>query len=199
MSVAIVDSGGANISSVRYALARLGVEASLTRDAAEIRRADRVLLPGVGAAADAMTRLRGAGLDTLIPSLTQPVLGICLGMQLLFDSSAEGDSKCLGIFRGCAERFSDSAELPVPHMGWNSVRDTGRSRLLAGIGDDSYFYFVHSYAVPVVAATTGQCEYGHAFTAVAERENFYATQFHPERSGDNGARILRNFLGLDGG
>jgi len=199
VSVAIVDSGGANISSVRYALARLGVEASLTRDAAEIRRADRVLLPGVGAAADAMARLRSAGLDTLIPSLTQPVLGICLGMQLLFDRSAEGDSKCLGIFRGCAERFPDSAGLPVPHMGWNSVRDTGRSRLLAGIDDDSYFYFVHSYAVPVVAATTGLCEYGHAFTAVAERENFYATQFHPERSGDDGARLLRNFLGLDGG
>ncbi len=199
MSVAIVDSGGANISSVRYALARLGVEASLTRDAAEIRRADRVLLPGVGAAADAMARLRSAGLDTLIPSLTQPVLGICLGMQLLFDRSAEGDSKCLGIFRGCAERFPDSAGLPVPHMGWNSVRDTGGSRLLAGIDDDSYFYFVHSYAVPVVAATTGLCEYGHAFTAVAERENFYATQFHPERSGDDGARLLRNFLGLDGG
>jgi glutamine amidotransferase len=199
VSVAIVDSGGANISSVRYALARLGVEASLTRDAAEIRRADRVLLPGVGAAADAMARLRSAGLDTLIPSLTQPVLGICLGMQLLFDRSAEGDSKCLGIFRGCAERFPDSAGLPVPHMGWNSVRDTGGSRLLAGIDDDSYFYFVHSYAVPVVAATTGLCEYGHAFTAVAERENFYATQFHPERSGDDGARLLRNFLGLDGG
>lgn len=199
MSVAIVDSGGANISSVRYALARQGVEASLTRDAAEIRRADRVLLPGVGAAADAMARLRSAGLDTLIPSLTQPVLGICLGMQLLFDGSAEGDSKCLGIFRGCAERFPDSAGLPVPHMGWNSVRDTGGSRLLAGIDDDSYFYFVHSYAVPVVAATTGQCEYGHAFTAVAERENFYATQFHPERSGDDGARLLRNFLELDGG
>jgi glutamine amidotransferase len=199
VSVAIVDSGGANISSVRYALARLGVEASLTRDAAEIRRADRVLLPGVGAAADAMARLRSAGLDTLIPSLTQPVLGICLGMQLLFDRSAEGDSKCLGIFRGCAERFPDSAGLPVPHMGWNSVRDTGGSRLLAGIDDDSYFYFVHSYAVPVVAATTGLCEYGHAFTAVAERENFYATQFHPERSGDDCARLLRNFLGLDGG
>jgi glutamine amidotransferase len=199
VSVAIVDSGGANISSVRYALARLGVEASLTRDAAEIRRADRVLLPGVGAAADAMARLRSAGLDTLIPSLTQPVLGICLGMQLLFDRSAEGDSKCLGIFRGCAERFPDSAGLPVPHMGWNSVRDTGGSRLLAGIDDDSYFYFVHSYAVPVVAVTTGLCEYGHAFTAVAERENFYATQFHPERSGDDGARLLRNFLGLDGG
>ncbi|MGW8368147.1 MAG: imidazole glycerol phosphate synthase subunit HisH, partial [Gammaproteobacteria bacterium] len=152
-----------------------------------------------GAAADAMARLRSAGLDTLIPSLTQPVLGICLGMQLLFDRSAEGDSKCLGIFRGCAERFPDSAGLPVPHMGWNSVRDTGGSRLLAGIDDDSYFYFVHSYAVPVVAATTGLCEYGHAFTAVAERENFYATQFHPERSGDDGARLLRNFLGLDGG
>ncbi len=199
MSVVIVDSGGANIGSVRYALARLGVEAPMSRDGAEIRRADLVLLPGVGSATAAMDRLRSARLDTVIPTLTQPVLGICLGMQLMFEHSAEGDTPCLGILEGSAQRIPRDIGQPVPHMGWNSVAKNAESRLLDGIGDGIYFYFVHSYAVPVVAATTGLCEYGSPFTAVAEQGNFFATQFHPERSGDNGARLLENFLRLGGG
>ncbi len=198
MSVVIVDSGGANIGSVRYALARLGVEAPLSRDGDEIRRADLVLLPGVGSAAAAMERLRSARLDSVIPTLTQPVLGICLGLQLMFECSEEGDTPCLGILRGSAQVFPRDQGLTVPHMGWNSVAKARDSRLLDGIADDSYFYFVHSYAVPVVAATTGRCEYGAAFTAVAEQGNFFATQFHPERSGDDGARLLENFLRLGG-
>jgi len=199
VSVVIVDSGGANIGSVRYALARLGVEAPMSRDSAEIRRADLVLLPGVGSATAAMERLRSARLDTVIPTLTQPVLGICLGMQLMFEHSAEGDTPCLGILEGSAQRIPRDIGQPVPHMGWNSVAKNADSRLLDGIGDGIYFYFVHSYAVPVVAATTGLCEYGLPFTAVAEQGNFFATQFHPERSGDNGARLLENFLRLGGG
>ena len=198
MSVVIVDSGGANIGSVRYALARLGVEAPLSRVGDEIRRADLVLLPGVGSAAAAMERLRSARLDTVIPALTQPVLGICLGLQLMFEHSEEGDTRCLGVLPGSARRIPQDQGLTVPHMGWNSVAKVGESQLLDGIGDDSYFYFVHSYAVPVVAATTGRCEYGSPFTAVAEHGNFFATQFHPERSGDDGARLLENFLRLGG-
>lgn len=171
----------------------------MSRDSAEIRRADLVLLPGVGSATAAMDRLRSARLDTVIPTLTQPVLGICLGMQLMFEHSAEGDTPCLGILEGSAQRIPRDIGQPVPHMGWNSVAKNADSRLLDGIGDGIYFYFVHSYAVPVVAATTGLCEYGSPFTAVAEQGNFFATQFHPERSGDNGARLLENFLRLGGG
>jgi len=191
--VAIIDSGGANIASLVFALRRLGREAVLTRDPDAIRAAGRVILPGVGAAADAMERLASHGLDRLIPTLTQPVLGICLGMQLLFEESEEGAARCLGIIPGTARRFAADAGA-VPHMGWNQVRRRAESPLLSGIADGEYFYFVHSYALPEGPATVATSDYGGPFTAIAARGNFHGTQFHPERSGPAGARVLRNFL-----
>ena len=145
-TVAIVDGGGANIASLMFALARLGVAGELTVEPAVIRSASHVILPGVGAARSAMDRLRETGLDALIPGLTQPVLGICLGMQLLFEKSEEENSDCLGILQGTVLRFSPAAGRPVPHMGWNQVRRVRDSALLADVPDNSYFYFVHSYA-----------------------------------------------------
>ncbi|MDH3400122.1 MAG: imidazole glycerol phosphate synthase subunit HisH [Chromatiales bacterium] len=194
MSVAVIDSGGANIGSVMFALQRLGVSGELTRDHGCIRSASRVILPGVGAAADAMTRLRDYGLDELIPTLTQPVLGICLGMQLLFEHSDEGDVECLGVLPGKVERMSAAENLPVPHMGWNTVAPLGELPLLAGV-ENQYFYFVHGYAVTGSASAMATSEYGTRFVSVAARDNFFATQFHPERSGAPGARLLANFLG----
>lgn len=192
--VAIVDGGGANIASLKFALARLGVAGELTVDPAAIRSASHVILPGVGAAKSAMTRLRDTGLDTLIPGLTQPVLGICLGMQLLFEKSEEENSDCLGVLPGSVLRFSPAPGRPVPHMGWNQVRQVRRSALLADVPDDSYFYFVHSYAAETGASTVGCTDYGWPFSAIVESQNFLATQFHPERSGAVGAQVLRNFL-----
>jgi glutamine amidotransferase len=194
--VVVIENGGGNVASVRFALDRLGVQAELTHDATRIRRASHVILPGVGAARDAMARLAAAGLPGLIPTLTQPVLGICLGMQLLFDASAEGDTRCLGILPGRAERFADAPERPVPHMGWNQLERRADSPLLDGIADGDYAYFVHSYALPVGDYTVASCRYGAPFSAVVARGNFHGAQFHPERSSRTGARLLANFLAL---
>lgn len=193
-TVAIIDSGGANIASLVYALRRLGCEASLTRDPEVVRTASRVILPGVGAAADAMARLQRHALAQLVPRLTQPVLGICLGMQLLFEASEEGDAVCLGILPGTARRFKAAASRPVPHMGWNQLEIRDATSLLRGIESNAYTYFVHSFAVPVGPDTVATCDYGGPFTAAVSRDNFHGTQFHPERSGKTGARILQNFL-----
>ena len=195
-ALAIIDSGGANIASLKYALERLGREAILTREPGVVRSAGRVLLPGVGAAADAMRRLHEAGLAELIPTLTQPMLGICLGMQLLFDSSEEGDTICLGVVPGRARRFALAPGRPVPHMGWNQLESIRAHPLLDGVGEGDYAYFVHSYALPVGPATIATCEYGVPFSAVVSHRNFHGTQFHPERSAGVGARVLRNFLEL---
>jgi glutamine amidotransferase len=192
--VTIIDSGGANIASLQFALTRLGAESELTTDPDMIRAAERVILPGVGAAADAMDKLRGAGLDEVIPGLEQPVLGICLGMQLLFESSDEEETQCLSIIEGRARLFEVAEDRPVPHMGWNRVKKSGSAHLLDGIPDDAYFYFVHSYAVDMVAETMGSTSYGQNFTSVVRMDNFMGTQFHPERSGKHGAQLLRNFL-----
>lgn len=192
--VAIVDGGGANIASLQLALQRLGYTARLTSDPATIRTASHVILPGVGAARAAMERLQKAGLDTLIRELRQPVLGICLGLQLLFESSEEDDVPCLGIIPGRVRRFAPHPERPIPHMGWNQIRRRRDSELMNGIPDDSYFYFVHSYAAEVSDNTIATADYGWPFTAIAGQDNFLATQFHPERSGPLGARILENFL-----
>ena len=192
--IAIIDSGGANIASVQFALERLGAQSVLTRDAAEIAAADRVLLPGVGAAPVAMKALRDAQLIEPISQLRQPVLGICLGMQLLFGRSFEGDTELLGILDGVCHAFTPAEGKSVPHMGWNRLRTTSTHPLLAGLDDISHVYFVHSYYVPVNDATIATCNYGQDFTAIAARDNFLGCQFHPERSGQVGARILRNFL-----
>jgi glutamine amidotransferase len=192
--VAIIDSGGANIASLRAALARLGAESVVTSDADMIRRATRVLLPGVGSAHNAMARLRSTGLDRLIPTLKQPLLGICLGMQILFDTSEEGPANGLAVIPGQVKRLQFAPGLPVPHMGWNQLSQGRTDPLLDGVSSLDYVYFVHGYAVPANDATVATCDYGSTFTAVARRDNFCGTQFHPERSGVVGARILANFL-----
>jgi imidazole glycerol-phosphate synthase subunit HisH len=195
--LAVIDSGGANLASLVLALERLRVPCTVTRDAAVVRAAPRVLLPGVGSAADAMQRLRASGLDRVIPELSQPVLGICLGMQLLFEHSAEGDTRCLGIVAGSVERLVPERGLPVPHMGWNTLEHCAPDPLLAGVGDGTWFYFVHSYAAAAnTAAMLAQAVYGPAFAAVIRQRNFTGVQFHPERSGPAGARLLANFSGV---
>jgi len=193
-TVAIIDGGGANIASLQFALARLGVTGQLTVDPQIIKAASHVILPGVGAAADSMTRLAQAELIELIPALRQPFLGICLGLQLLFSASEEENTNCLGVFSGKARLFESTPDRAVPHMGWNQVTRQRDSDLLTGIPDGAHFYFVHSYAVEVTADTLAIAEYGDPFTAIAERANFCATQFHPERSGQFGAQLLKNFL-----
>ncbi len=194
--IVIVACGGANIASLKFALERLDAPAELSSDPSRVRDASHVILPGVGAAPDAMTRLRSSGLDTLIPSLTQPVLGICLGMQLLHESSAEGPARCLGIIPGATVRLADAPDRPVPHMGWNTIDIERPSALLEGLGQHDHAYFVHSYAVPPGDATLASCRYGTAFSACVAWRNFYGVQFHPERSAAAGARVLRNFIGF---
>jgi len=196
MSVVLVDAGGTNIGSVRYALQRLGVEAALTADAETIRAADKVILPGVGAAGPGMARLRELRLVELIRSLTQPVLGVCLGMQLLCEHSAEGDTPCLGVIPASARRFEEAPGLCVPHMGWNRLSPVAAHPLLKNLQDGDWAYFVHSYAVPTGDYTLASSQYGDAFSAVIARGNFHGMQFHPERSAGVGARLLKNFLEL---
>lgn len=196
MSVVLVDAGGTNIGSVRYALQRLGVDAALTSDASAIRAANKVILPGVGAAGPGMARLRELGLVDLIRSLTQPVLGVCLGMQLLCERSEEGDTPCLGVVPATVRRFDEQPGLRVPHMGWNRLRPQREHPLLAGVGEDDWAYFVHSYAVPTGDYALATTDYGGEFACVIQRGNFHGMQFHPERSAQVGARLLKNFLEL---
>jgi len=193
MSVAVVNSGGANISSVLHALRRLGAEPKFTADAGVISFADRVILPGVGAAGRAMDVLRSHGLTEVIRNLTQPVLGICLGMQLLFDSSQEDDVELLGLIPARLERMPEINGLRIPHMGWNAVCNTHDDSLTSDL-DGKWFYFVHSYAAPVGDWTLSTTRHGQAFSAIVRKDNFYGAQFHPERSARAGADLLRGFL-----
>lgn len=194
--IAIVDSGGANIASLTYALDRLGIDSTLTRDARTIRNASHVILPGVGAAADAMERLNGNNLSEVITGLSQPVLGVCLGMQLFAKTSEEDETECLGVVPAMAEKLHVSPEIPVPNMGWCRVTQSESHELFTGIENDSYFYFVHSFALPVGEYTLARAEHSRPFTAVLAQGNFFATQFHPERSAEVGSKFLSNFAGL---
>jgi imidazole glycerol-phosphate synthase subunit HisH len=264
--VVIIDSGGANLASLRFALERLGARPHVSSDGSTIASAKRLVLPGVGAAAHAMERLNRSGLITVLRTLTQPVLGICLGMQLLFQRSEEGDraaeelrpvagedevsarihwieageglrnqpsyakparvirsrvfsrvaqrtafrnavpllaradlpsgTKCLGLLPAMVRRLTPTRERPVPHMGWNTLHRLSADPLLAGVNEADYAYFVHSYAIPITEHTLATTDYGGAISAVVRRGNFWGTQFHPERSGPTGERILRNFLQL---
>lgn len=192
----LIDSGVANLGSVRAALARAGVAATVSVDAARIRRASHVILPGVGAAPAAMGRLEGLGLVDVIRRLTQPVLGICLGMQLLFESSAEGDVACLGVLPGRVGRFTPSPGCRIPHMGWNRLEPVRPHPLTAGMSAEAYAYFVHGYRVPEGPWTLAACTHGERFSAIVAQGNFMGAQFHPERSAATGARLLANFARL---
>lgn len=194
--VVIVDSGGANLASLRYALERLGARAEVSCDARTIQDANRVLLPGVGAAVPAMRRLKSLDLVSVLRALTQPVLGVCLGMQLLFQRSEEGSTECLGLLPDTVRGLTPRPGLPVPHMGWNTLQHLKSDPLLEGVTCGSYAYFVHSYAVRVTQDTLATAEYGTPIAAVVRERNFWGTQFHPERSAATGMRILDNFLRL---
>jgi glutamine amidotransferase len=195
METVIVDSG-ANLASLRYAFERLGARTEVSSDGSTIASAERVVLPGVGAAGDAMGRLRAAGLTNVLRTLTQPVLGICLGMQLLFRRSEEGATQCLGVLPDTVRRLRALPGKPVPHMGWNQLEGRREDPLLEGIAERAYVYFVHTYAVSVSELTLASTDYGGPLSAVVRRGNFWGTQFHPERSGRTGARLLGNFLRL---
>ena len=194
--VVLVDAGGTNIGSVRYALQRLGVDAALSDDAKTIRAASHVIMPGVGAAEPGMRRLRERGLVDTLRALRQPVLGICLGMQLLFEHSEEADTECLGIVPGRVLKLATGNGLRVPHMGWNTL-DVARDNALLRDDDAQRFaYFVHSYAAPVSDRTIARSTYGECFSAAVQHENYFGVQFHPERSSSLGARLLQDFLAL---
>ncbi len=192
MKVAIVKYNAGNVESVKNALVRLGVAPVLTDEAETLRTADKVIFPGVGEASTAMNYLRERNLDEAIKSLTQPVLGICLGMQLLCASSEENETKCLGILPYRVRKF-ESDSLKIPQMGWNNIFDL-KSDLLKGVEENSFVYFVHSFYVETGAETIAACDYGLKFSAAIRHENFYAVQFHAEKSGAVGAKILENFL-----
>ena len=192
----IVNSGGANLASLQYAFERLQCRAHVSSEGSTIASAERVVLPGVGAAAHAMQRLRTAGLMNVLRTLTQPVLGICLGMQLLFVHSEEGSTSCLGVLPGAVHAMKPSVGRPVPHMGWNAITRVKDDPLLGGVDDGAYAYFVHSYAAAISEHTLASSQYGGALSSVVRRRNFWGTQFHPERSGSIGARVLANFLAL---
>ena len=195
MNIAIIQYQAGNIQSLLFALERLGYKARLTVDPQVIRSADKVILPGVGNAAAAMQALSASGLQELIPRLKQPVLGICLGMQLLARWSQEGDTSCLGIINSEVKKFSDAPGYKVPHMGWNNLR-VEKGSLLKGISGEPHVYYVHSYYMPVGAYTLASSCYPEAFSAIVQQDNFYGIQFHPEKSGEPGQRILDNFLKL---
>jgi glutamine amidotransferase len=189
MKLVIIDYGAGNVFSVKSAFERLGIEVFISSNKEEITTADRVVFPGVGHASAAMEKLRSTGLDKLIPHLTQPVLGVCLGMQLMCDLTEEGNEKGLGIFDGLKVlRFNHA--LNIPHMGWNNLVDS--AGFLENITED--VYFVHSYYVPISSYTIASCQYGMEFSAALQKDNFYACQFHPEKSGKVGEEILKRFL-----
>lgn len=191
----MVDAGGSNLTSVQAAFARLGVDAPITHDWDEIQAASHVVLPGVGAALPAMQRLRNFALVEKLPTLKQPVLGVCVGMQLLFERSEEGDVPCLGVIPGAVGKLPSAPGIRVPHMGWNVLEGVNSHPITRGL-EQRYAYFVHSFAAGLSANTLMRCEHGSGFAAVAASGNFIGAQFHPERSQHVGAQLLKNFLEL---
>lgn len=194
MRVALIDAGGANLGSVRHALGRLGIAPRIVRDADELARAERIILPGVGAAAPAMAALREGGFDIALRTIDVPLLGICLGMQLLYEASEEGDTPCLGLLSGRVHRMPAAPGLRVPHMGWNTLSPVREGFLLDGVGDEASVYFIHGYAAPVTMDTVATACHGETFSAMVRRGLYCGMQFHPERSASVGSRLLANFL-----
>lgn len=193
MKIVIINYGAGNIQSIKFAIKRLGFEAILSDEEAEIRTADKVIFPGVGEASSAMKKLKSSGLDQVIPTLKQPVLGICLGMQLLCNSTEEGNSKGLGIFDVDVVKFSN--QVKVPQIGWNQISNL-KSGLFEGISENEFMYLVHSYYAPSCKETIAISEYGIQYTSALQKDNFYGVQFHPEKSSTAGAQILKNFINL---
>ena len=197
MKIVIINYGAGNIQSIKFAIKRLGYDAVLSHDVAEIQNADKVIFPGVGEASSAMRKLRDSGLDTIIPTLKQPVLGICLGMQLMCHSSEEGHTGGLGIFDVDVVKFrsrNPNEGIKIPQIGWNRIENLN-SKLFQNVKED-FVYLVHSYYAPICEDTIATCSYGVNYSAALQKDNFYGTQFHPEKSSEVGERILRNFLSL---
>ena len=195
MEIAIIKYNAGNVASVMYALDRIGQNYQLTDDHEQIKKADKVIFPGVGEASTAMAYLKEKSLDTLIKGLTQPVLATCIGMQLLCKHSEEGNTDCIGVFDVEVKKFI-SKDLKIPHVGWNSIVKRGENPLMKGLKEEEFVYFVHSFYAPVNAYTTAVCEYEQPFSAMLQKDNFYAAQFHAEISGKAGEQILKNFLAL---
>jgi imidazole glycerol-phosphate synthase subunit HisH len=193
MKIVIINYGAGNIQSIMFAIERLGYKAVLSNNPDEIKAADKVIFPGVGEASYAMKMLQESGLDTLIPTLKQPVFGICLGMQLMCNYSEEGDTKGLGIFDVDVVKFS--SKVKVPQMGWNNIYNL-KSDLFKGIAENEYMYLVHSFYAPICTETIATTNYELEYSSALENDNFYGTQFHPEKSGDIGEQILANFINL---
>ena len=195
MEIAIIKYNAGNVASVMYALDRIGQKYKWTDDPEEIKKADKVIFPGVGEASTAMAYLKEKGLDTLIKGLKQPVLATCIGMQLLCKHSEEGNTNCIGVFDVEVKKFQ-SKDLKIPHVGWNSITEKGENPLMKGLKAEEFVYFVHSFYAPVNTYTTAACEYVQPFSAMLHKDNFYAAQFHAEISGKAGEQILKNFLAL---
>ncbi len=194
--IIVIEIGCANTASVLFALERLSAQAKLSSDLSEISQASKVVLPGVGAAGFAMSRIRELGLFETIKNIRVPLLGVCLGQQLLFERSEEGGVECLGLIPGVVTKMETTPDLVVPHMGWNQLTVTADDPLTAGVSDGDFAYFVHSYVCPVTEHTLATSTYGAPFAAMVRRGNVWGCQFHPERSSATGARILKNFVDL---
>jgi glutamine amidotransferase len=195
MKIAIIKYNAGNVASVMYALDRIGMNYSWTDEEEEIRTADKVIFPGVGEASTAMAYLREKQLDRLIPTLKQPVLATCIGMQLLCKHSEENDTTCMGVFDVAIKRFQ-SSDLKIPHVGWNSIEAQGQNPLMKDLKASEFVYFVHSYYAPLNPYTSAICDYVQPFSAMLQKDNFYAAQFHAEISGQAGQRVIENFLAL---
>lgn len=193
MKIAIINYGAGNVQSIKFSLERLGFEGFLTDNPNEIITADKVIFPGVGEASSAMKKLKNSGLDKIIPELKQPVLGICLGMQLMCNYSEEGNTEGLGIFDIAVKRFSDHVK--VPQIGWNTIENL-QSKLFSQISENDYFYMVHSYFAPICNDTISTSKYGIEYSSALQKDNFFGVQFHPEKSGKSGEKIIQNFLNL---
>jgi imidazole glycerol-phosphate synthase subunit HisH len=195
MDLVIIKYNAGNIQSVLFALERIGLHAEVTDDKEKIRSAEKVIFPGVGEASSAMTSLQAAGLDKLIPTLNQPVLGICVGMQLLFQQSEENNTTCLGIIPAAVKKFQSNPGIKVPQVGWNRIYDL-KTNLFEGVAEESYIYNVHSYYAEDSPYTIAHCQYGLEYAAAVKKDNFYGVQFHTEKSAETGDRIIRNFISL---